>query len=237
MSDNIIDAYGLTKSYGSLKALDEFAITVTKGKVFGLLGPNGSGKTTFIKLCAGLLTPDSGHLRVCDEGVGAGTKALVSYLPEAMYFPQWMKISECMAIFDDFYADFDRTKATEMLAALQVDGAKRIRELSKGMKEKLQLVLVMSRRARLYLLDEPIAGVDPASRDYILDTIIRSYSADAAVVISTHLISDIEKALDEFAFLSYGKIVMQMTPDEAREKYGKSVDALFREVFRCFVNY
>ena len=200
----------------------------------GLLGPNGSGKTTFLKIAAGLLTPSSGELTVCGQKIGPETKAVVSYLPDKTYLNRQQKITEILDFFQDFYKDFDRERAENMLSAL--DTSARLKTLSKGNQEKVQLVLVMSRRAKLYLLDEPIGGVDPAARDYILNTIITNYDPSATVVISTHLIADVERVLDEFVFLSQGRIVRQGSTDETREETGKSLDELFREVFRCLEN-
>ncbi|MPN35559.1 ABC transporter ATP-binding protein YtrB [bioreactor metagenome] len=197
------------------------------------MGPNGSGKTTLLKIVAGLLTPTSGTVLVDNQPVGEGTKALISYLPERTYLPDWMTVEDCLDYFVDFYADFDMARAREMLSRLNVPANKRMKQLSKGTREKMQLVLVMSRRAKLYLLDEPIGGVDPAARDYILDTIISNYSENATILISTHLIADVEKILDEVIFINQGNIVLVSTVDDIREKENKSVDTLFREVFKC----
>ena len=202
-------------------------------RVAGLLGPNGSGKTTLIKLANGLLTPTSGEIRICGATPGKETKALVSYLPDRCCLPEWMSARQLMDFYADFYDDFDRARAADMLSRLGLGEQLRVSQMSKGMKEKVHLILVMSRRARLYLLDEPIGGVDPATRDYILETIIRNYDEQASVVISTHLISDVENVLDDVIFLNNGKVTLQSSVDDIREQYGKSVDALFREVFRC----
>lgn len=234
--ENALKATKLTKRYPGTTALDGIDLTLPQGKIIGLLGPNGSGKTTLIKLAAGLLTPTGGTLEVCGQAVGTGTKALVSYLPDRPYFPRTMKVEAMMDYFQDFYGDFDRPRAEEMLRALGIDRRLRFRQLSKGTQEKVQLVLVMSRRARLYLLDEPIGGVDPAARDYILNTIITNYDPAATVVISTHLIADVERVLDEFVFLYQGKVLRSGNADEAREDSGKSLDELFREVFKCLPN-
>lgn len=234
--ENALKATKLTKRYPGTTALDSIDLTLPQGKIIGLLGPNGSGKTTLIKLAAGLLTPTGGTLEVCGQAVGTGTKALVSYLPDRPYFPRTMKVEAMMDYFQDFYGDFDRPRAEEMLRALGIDRRLRFRQLSKGTQEKVQLVLVMSRRARLYLLDEPIGGVDPAARDYILNTIITNYDPAATVVISTHLIADVERVLDEFVFLYQGKVLRSGNADEAREDSGKSLDELFREVFKCLPN-
>ena len=232
----VLKASGLTKRYHSAAALDGLELELPQGKIIGLLGPNGSGKTTFIKLAAGLLTPTAGEISVCGEKVGAGTKALVSYLPDRPYFSKQRKIREMLDYFQDFYQDFDRGRAERMLSALGISPEARMRTLSKGNQEKVQLVLVMSRRARLYLLDEPIGGVDPAARDYILNTIIGNYEPDATVLISTHLISDVERVLDEYVFLYRGKVLRSGNADETREETGKSLDELFREVFKCLQN-
>ena len=232
----VLKAENLTKQYQKAKALDGLNLELPKGKIIGLLGPNGSGKTTFIKLAAGLLTPSQGNLQVCGENIGVQTKAMVSYLPDRTYFSRQRKVSEMLDFFQDFYADFDRQRAEKMLSALGISPDARFRTLSKGNQEKVQLVLVMSRRARLYLLDEPIGGVDPAARDYILNTIIGNYEPDATVLISTHLISDVERVLDEYVFLYQGKVLRSGNADETREETGKSLDELFREVFKCLQN-
>ena len=232
----VLKAANLTKQYHNAKALDGLNLELPKGKIVGLLGPNGSGKTTFIKLAAGLLTPSAGQLQVCGEDIGVQTKAMVSYLPDRTYFSRQRKVSEMLDFFQDFYADFDRQRAEKMLAALGISPDARFRTLSKGNQEKVQLVLVISRRAKLYLLDEPIGGVDPAARDYILNTIISNYDPSATVLISTHLISDVERVLDEFLFLYQGKVIRGGNADTVREETGKSLDELFREVFKCLPN-
>ena len=232
-SDPIVRCTGVVKKYGSFVALNNFDLEIPRGRIVGLLGPNGSGKTTLIKLIAGLLAPNAGTVYVDGNPVGPKTKAVVSYLPERTYFSDTMKISELLDYFEDFYDDFDRVRAQSMLADLQIDQNAKLKTLSKGTKEKVQLVMVMSRRAKLYLLDEPIAGVDPAAREYILRTIITNYGEDSTILISTHLIQDVEQVLDEFMFISGGQVFMRDTTDNVRENQGKSVDALFREVFRC----
>lgn len=232
----ILSASNLSMSYHKAIALDSINLNLPKGKIIGLLGPNGSGKTTFIKLAAGLLTPTGGTVAIDGEDVGPVTKAMVSYLPDRPYFSRSMKICEQLDLFQDFYADFDRERAEQMLHALNISLNSKFRFLSKGNQEKVQLVLVMSRRAKLYLLDEPIGGVDPAARDYILNTIITNYDPEATVLISTHLIADVERILDEFVFLHNGKIVRSGNADEVREETGKSLDQLFREVFQCLPN-
>jgi ABC-2 type transport system ATP-binding protein len=229
----ILEARSLSKRYGSTLALNNVDITLPKGKIVGLLGPNGSGKTTLLKIVAGLLTPTGGTVLADGQPIGEGTKSMISYLPERTYLPDWMTVEDCLDYFVDFYSDFDVQRAREMLARLNVPANKRMKQLSKGTREKMQLVLVMSRRAKLYLLDEPIGGVDPATRDYILDTIISNYDNEATILISTHLIADVEKVLDEFLFLKEGVITMHDTTDNVRETQGKSLDELFREVFRC----
>ncbi|MBQ0010669.1 MAG: ABC transporter ATP-binding protein [Ruminococcus sp.] len=232
----ILETRNLCKTYGAVPALDHMDMTLMSGRIIGLLGPNGSGKTTLIKLAAGLLTPTSGTLTVGGIAPGAFTKSAVSYLPERTYLDPAMTVNEAIKLFEDFYQDFDAKRACEMFARLGVDTKRKIKTLSKGTREKVQLVLVMSRHAKLYLLDEPIAGVDPAARDLILHTIISNYEPDSTVLISTHLISDIEPILDEFVFIKDGKAVLHDTVDHVREEQGKTVDMLFREVFRCYEN-
>ncbi len=237
--DNVLQTVGLTKHYGKVHspALNDLNIQLPAGKIVGLLGPNGSGKTTLLKLVAGLLTPNSGQILVDGIPVGPRTKGLVSYLPDRTYLRNSQRIREQLDYFQDFYEDFDRTRAESMLQDLGLDLNSKFGTLSKGNREKVQLVLVMSRRAKLYLLDEPIGGVDPAARDYILQTIIGNYDPRATVIISTHLIADVEQVLDEFVFLFQGNIVQSGSVDAARESTGKSLDELFREVFRCFPSY
>ena len=233
----ILTCEALTKCYDKDKtALDGVDLHVNFGRIVGLLGPNGSGKTTFIKLAAGLLSPTAGSVTVCGKPIGPDSKAMVSYLPDKTYFNKQQKIRDLLTLFQDFYDDFDRTRAEEMLRELHIDLEAKLKTLSKGNQEKVQLVLVMSRRARLYLLDEPIGGVDPAARDYILNTIISNYDPRATVLISTHLIADVERVLDEFLFLYEGRVIRQGTADQVREETGKSLDELFREVFKCLPN-
>lgn len=229
----ILQCSNLEKTFGPKKALSGVTLSFEKGRIIGLLGPNGSGKSTFIKLCNGLITPTNGTILIDGKAPGIETKAVVSYLPEQTYLNDWMKVSDILDFFDDFYADFDIARAREMLISLGIEEKERLKTLSKGTKEKVQLILVMARQAKLYLLDEPIGGVDPAARDYILSTIIKNYNQDATVVISTHLISDIERVLDDVVFLKNGEVVLVSTVDDIREGKGMSVDALFREVFRC----
>lgn len=230
----LVKIKGLTKSYDKRKnALDHLDLTIPSGRIIGLLGPNGSGKTTLIKLLAGLLMPNEGEILICGKEPGAETKAVVSYLPERTYFRSSMRVKELIEYFQDFYADFCPERARELLGNLKIDENASLKTLSKGTKEKVQLIMVMSREARLYLLDEPIAGVDPAARDYILRTIISNYNEDATVILSTHLISDIEQILDEVIFIKAGRILLQDSVENIREQQGKSVDAYFREVFVC----
>lgn len=229
----LLTCEGLTKHYGAKTALDGVDLHIGFGKIVGLLGPNGSGKTTLIKLANGLLQPDSGSIRVAGMKPGVESKAIVSYLPDADWLPGWMRVEQLVEMFGDFYKDFDPARANEMLANLELSPKDVLKTLSKGNREKVQLILAMSRNARLYLLDEPIGGVDPATRDYILSTIISNYNPEAAVVISTHLIADVEKVLDEVLFINQGHLVLQSSVDEIREEKGMSVDALFREVFKC----
>ena len=223
----------LCKRYGSVQALDNVSFEVEPGRVVGLLGPNGSGKTTLIKLANGLLTPTGGELLINGQKPGKATRAQVSYLPDRPCLPEWMSAEKLLDMFTDFYGDFQRDKAQEMLEKLGIDPKQKIKQMSKGTREKVQLILVMSRKAELYLLDEPIGGVDPATRDYILETIIRNFNPTASVVISTHLIADVEQVLDDVIFINHGQIVLRSSVDDIREQQGKSVDAYFREVFRC----
>ena len=235
MSQPILVCEKLCKSYKQgVPVLNELDFTVEPGRIVGLLGPNGCGKSTLLKLISGILVPDSGTIEVCGVPQSEATNAFVSYLPERTYFNSWMRVEELITYFREFFPDFDELCARKMLADLSIDTNMKLRALSKGNKEKVQLVLVMSRRARLYLLDEPIGGVDPAARDYILSTIIGSYNPDAAVIITTHLIHDIEPVLDEFAFMGFGgRILLDGVADEVRAEKGKTLDELFREVFRC----
>ena len=229
----VLECKNLTKSYGKIPALEGVDLSVESGRIVGLLGPNGSGKTTLIKLANGLLTPTAGSIEICGVRPGKESHAAVSYLPERTCIPLWMTARQLMDFYQDFYADFRREAAEEMLRHLNIREDQRIKQMSKGTREKVQLIMVMSRAARLYLLDEPIGGVDPATRDYILSTIIGNYNPEAAVIISTHLIADVEKVLDEVIFINQGQVVLQSSVDEIREEKGMSVDALFREVFKC----
>lgn len=231
----ILECRGLTKRYrrGGKPALNHIDISLKRGKIIGLLGPNGSGKTTLIKLANGLLAPTEGEILIDGKKVGVESKKIVSYLPERTYLATGMTVEETIRYFKDFYEDFDESRAYDMLERLQIAPNSRLSALSKGTREKVQLILVMSRRASLYILDEPIGGVDPAARDYILNTIINNYDEKATVLISTHLIADVEAVLDEVIFLRYGEVILQEATDTLREQKGKSVDALFREAFRC----
>lgn len=222
----------LTKRYGSLCALNQVSLQVEPGRIVGLLGPNGSGKTTLIKILTGLLCPTAGSVTVAGHAIGPETKALISYLPDRMYYAGWMKASDLINLFADFYADFRKDRAEAMCKALGIGLDAKIKAMSKGTKEKLQLILVMSRQARLYLLDEPIAGVDPAAREFILQTILTNYSPDSTVIISTHLIADVEPVLDEAIFLKEGCVVRHDSVDTIRETSGMSLDEVFRDVFR-----
>ena len=229
----ILECRELSKTFGAKRALDNVEITLQPGRIVGLLGPNGSGKTTLIKLANGLLTPTFGQILIDGQAPGVQSKKIVSYLPERSCLSDWMKVDDLLDFFSDFYADFRRDTAREMLSRLSIDPRQTFRNLSKGTREKVQLIMVMSRQARLYLLDEPIGGVDPATRDYILHTIINNYNEDAAALISTHLIADVEQILDDVIFLQDGRVVLQAPVDDIRENQGKSIDALFREVFKC----
>ena len=229
----IVTTEHLVKRYGSFCALDGWNLEIPRGKIVGLLGPNGSGKTTLIKILSGLLTATEGKVFIDGLVPSERTRAIVSYLPERTYFNSWMRVSECLEYFSDFYADFDRSRAEKMLEDLGVSTSAKLKTLSKGTREKVPLVLVMARRAKLYLLDEPIAGVDPAAREYIIKTVIESYDREATVLISTHLIADIESVLDEYVFINAGKIVSTGSVAALTEEKGMTLDAYFREVFRC----
>lgn len=222
----------LTKKYGNVLALDGVNITLESGKIVGLLGPNGSGKTTLIKILNGLLTPTEGRVLIDGELPGTETKKIVAYLPDNVYLNTWMTVKQIIDYFKDFYADFREELAYQMLERLDISPGRKLKTLSKGNKEKVCLILTMSRNAKLYVLDEPIAGVDPAARDYVISTIINNYNPDATVLISTHLIADIEQVLDEVVFIQNGRVLLQKTVDAIREENGKSVDELFREVFK-----
>ncbi len=233
MSAPILECKNLSKSYSGKSALSGVNISIGRGRIVGLLGPNGSGKTTLIKIANGLLTPTSGELLIAGNKPGVESKRIVSYLPERTYLSDWMRVSDIIAFFSDFYDNFNSKKAYDMLGKLGISTQDKLKTMSKGTREKVQLILVMSREADLYLLDEPIGGVDPAARDYILSTILTNYNENATVLISTHLIADIEQVLDDVIFLSNGSVNLTGSVDEIRDRHGKSVDALFREVFRC----
>lgn len=230
---NILECHNVTKRYGNKTALDNLSLVVESGRITGLLGPNGSGKTTFIKIISGILCANEGEVLAHGNKIGTGSKKIISYLPERPYFSPGMKVSETINFFKDFYEDFSEDAAYDMLRALDIKPEAKIRTLSKGNREKVQLILVMSRKAKLYLLDEPMGGVDPAARDFILKTILANYNEEAGIIISTHLISDVEKILDDVIFLKNGSIVLHKSVDVLRGEEGKSVDALFREVFAC----
>ncbi len=229
----ILQCEHLTKRYGRFEALKDLSFSIESGKIVGLLGPNGSGKTTLIKIANGLLTPSAGTILIGGEKIGVKTKKMVSYLPERTYLNHSMRVKDTIAYFKDFYEDFNAEKAYDMLDKLNINPKDKLKSMSKGTKEKVQLILVMSREADLYFLDEPIGGVDPAARDYILNTIITNYNPKASVILSTHLISDIENILDEVLMIRGGTFMLHKSVDEIREEYGKSVDELFREVFKC----
>lgn len=233
MSAKLLEFRNVTKNYGKKTALYNISIEVDRGKIIGLLGPNGSGKSTMLKLINGLLQPTQGEVLIYGEKPNFTTKSMISYLPERTYLNEWMKIKDILAMFDDFYSDFDIHKANDMLSAMGLDEKHSLKTLSKGNKEKVQLILVMSRKADLYLLDEPIGGVDPAARDFILNTILSNYNENSSLIISTHLISDIEKIFDEVILIKNGSLYRHDAVDTIREESGKSIDELFREVFKC----
>ncbi len=229
----LLECKDLTKQYGKKTAIDHLSFQLESGRIVGLLGPNGSGKTTLIKMINGLLTPTSGSITVNGNPVGVESKKIISYLPDHTYLNMNQRVKDVIEYFKDFYADFDETRAYDMLAKLDIYPEDRLKTMSKGTKEKVQLILVMSRRAQLYILDEPIAGVDPAARDYILNVILSNYDPEASILISTHLIADIEKILDDVLFIQNGQLRLASSVEDIRAKEGKSVDMLFREVFRC----
>ena len=229
----IVQCMGLTKTYGGKLALNQVCLNLEPGKIIGLLGPNGSGKTTLIKIMNDLLEPTAGEILIAGEKPGIETKYRISYLPERTYLHAGMRVIEMVRYFEDFYPDFRVDRAFDMLRRLQIPPNERLKNLSKGTKEKVQLILVMSRDAQLYVLDEPIAGVDPASRDYILHTIVSNYNRNASILLSTHLISDVESILDEVIFIKYGNIILHAPANEIRQREGKSIDRFFREVFAC----
>lgn len=229
----LVNIKNLSKSYGEKKVLDNINLTITNGKIVGLLGKNGAGKTTLIKLINDLLTPTEGKILINGKSVGVETKKIISYLPERTYLNKQMKVVEVLDYFSDFYDNFDKGKTLKLLKDLDLDVNMNLSKMSKGMQEKVQLVLVMSRSADLYILDEPLGGVDPATRDYILDTILSNFKENASVIISTHLISDIERILDEVVFIDKGKIILQSEADKLRTKESASIDEVFRRMFKC----
>ena len=233
INDNLLEFINVTKKFSNKTALDNVSFAIQPGRIIGLLGPNGSGKSTSIKMINGLLQPDSGQVLIKGNTPSIESKKIISYLPERTYLNDWMTVSQILSFFDDFYEDFDSNRAKEMLTSLGIDENAKLKTLSKGTKEKVQLILVMSRKAELYVLDEPIGGVDPAARDYILSTIIQNYSESSSILISTHLIQDVEKILDDVILINNGQIYMTGSVDDIRSENGISIDNLFREVFRC----
>ncbi len=231
--NSILECSHVNKRFGRKEVLHDVNIQIEPGHIIGLLGPNGSGKTTLIKLACGLLTPSEGDIRILGEPAGPSSKLKIAYLPDKSCLSDWMKVSQIVDMFHDFYSNFDRIKAYEMLGRLDIDPKLKLKTLSKGTKEKVQLILVMSRKADLYLLDEPIGGVDPAARDYILQTILTNYNEEGSILISTHLIADVEQVLDRVIFLKEGRVVLDSSVDDIRIQNRKSVDELFREVFSC----
>jgi len=231
--ESVLECKNLSKRYIKKTALDGIDLEVPKGAIVGLLGPNGSGKTTLLKLAAGLLKPTSGEIKVCGLKPGAQSKEISAYQPDRVYLNDWMLVQDLVKMMADFYPNFNKEKAFEMLKDLKIESKSKLKSLSKGTKEKVQLILTMSRQVPLYMLDEPIGGVDPAARDYILNTIIANYSENATVILSTHLISDIEQILNYVLFLKEGHIIRQGDADQIREEKGMSIDSLFREEFKC----
>ena len=231
--ESILEFKNITKKYDNKIALDDITLSIPRGSIVGLLGPNGSGKTTMLKLATGLLQPTKGEVFACGLKPGAESKDLVAYQSDKVYLNDWMNVKDLMNMLDDFYTNFNRDKALDMLKSLNINPNDKLKEMSKGTKEKVQLITTMCRDVQLYLLDEPIGGVDPAARDYILNTIISNYQENATVIISTHLIADVEPVLNHILFLKEGHIVRQGDVDDIREETGKSIDALFREEFRC----
>lgn len=229
----LLECVNLEKNYGKKKILKDINLKIPRGKIIGLLGKNGTGKSTLIKLMNDLLTPTSGEILVNGKKIGTESKRIISYLPERTYLDKSMKIKEIITYFEDFYDNFDSEKAKKLLKDLNLDEDLKLSKMSKGMQEKLQLVLVMSRKAQLYILDEPLGGVDPATRDYILDVILNNFDDNASLIISTHLISDIERILDEVIFIDKGKIILTSPSDELREKENSSIDEIFRRMFKC----
>ena len=231
--NTVLECKNLRKQYGKKIALKNIDLQIPAGSIVGLLGPNGSGKTTLLKLAAGLLTPSSGEIQACGFKPGVESKALVAYQPDKVYLNDWMNVEQLIKMMMDFYPNFNKDKAYDMLKRLNIEPEQKLKTMSKGTKEKVQLILTMSRDVNLYILDEPIGGVDPAARDYILNTIINNYKEDATVIISTHLINDVESVLNHIIFLKEGTVVRQGDVDDIREETGMSIDALFREEFKC----
>jgi len=229
----LVEIKNLSKSYGDKEVLKDINLNISAGKIVGLLGKNGVGKTTLIKLLNDLLTPTSGEILIKGNRVGVESKKIISYLPEKTYLNKQMKVSEVIDFFSDFYNDFDAEKAKKLLIDLDLNLNQKLSKMSKGMQEKVQLVLVMSRNAELYILDEPLGGVDPATREYILDTILSNFNENASVIISTHLISDIERILDEVVFIDKGEIIVHEDADKLRNEKGGSIDEIFRRMFKC----
>lgn len=227
----ILEAKNLNKSYFKKKALNNLNLSIEKGRVVGVLGPNGSGKTTFIKIAAGILRQSSGEILIDNHEPGVYTKSVISYLPDRNYLPKWMKVEDAINYFNDFYGDFDRNKAYELLDFMKLERGMKVTSLSKGMTEKLHLTLVLSRKAKLYILDEPIAGVDPVARDKILDAIINNYNEDSSMLITTHLVRDIERVFDDVVFINNGEVVLSGNAEILREEKNKSIDELYKEVF------
>lgn len=230
---NLLEVKNISKSFDNKQALSDINFTISSGKIIGLLGKNGAGKTTLIKLINDLLVPTNGEILINGNKVGVESKKIISYLPERTYLNKQMKVSEVISYFKDFYDDFDEDKAKKLLKDLDLDINASLSKMSKGMQEKVQLVLVMSRNASLYILDEPLGGVDPATRDYILDTILSNFNENASIIISTHLIADIERILDEVIFIDKGKIILQSDADKLRNKEKSSIDEIFRRMFKC----
>jgi ABC-2 type transport system ATP-binding protein len=230
--DNILESKDICKSYLNKKALRGVNLNIMPGKIVGLLGPNGSGKTTFLKIAAGILHPSKGEILIDGQKPGIYTKSIVSYLPDNEYLLKWMKVKDAVMYFKDFYSDFDEKKAREMLVFMKLDEKSPVKSLSKGMKEKLKLTLVLSRKAKLYILDEPLGGVDPTTREQILNAIVNNFSENSSMIITTHLVNDIERIFDDVAFISDGEIVLQGNAEELRMSKKKSIDELYREVFQ-----
>lgn len=230
---DLVKFINVNKQFGNKKILKDINLTIPKGRIIGLLGKNGTGKSTLIKLINDLLMPTSGEILVNGKSIGVESKKIISYLPERTYLDKSMTVDQVIAYFKDFYKDFSETKSRKLLKDLDLDTTQKLSKMSKGMQEKVQLVLVMSRKADLYILDEPLGGVDPATRDYILDTILNNFNEDASVIISTHLIADIERILDEVIFIDKGEIILQSDADELRKKENESIDEIFRRMFKC----